>query len=482
MSAVSRSLLLTVVVNTAGAGGAAGTARADKPAVRAEKGERELPVPALFGRVSPSIVIVEVAHGDEHVQGSGVVIGPGQVVTNEHVVSGARNVEVRQGGSKWTATVEALESKHDLALLSLKNFDLPRVSMRPSSALVVGERVYAVGAPRGLELTLSDGLISALRRDKPEKGAQVPADDGPALIQTSVPISPGSSGGGLFDAQGRLIGITTFSAVASQNLNFAHPTEWIEALRAPKVAGGSDRGPEKVAARSEPRFTLTQRPAALRCRIDTRAVWGLFTGGAEMLESKHAKVDIEITRFGSQTPAFNGAFSGEMPFGDLVLADMSREAGFLLFTGMEGSKGGSQYFFSLDDDGRFRLMLLKGFDFHGQLRVLASSGPCETLEPVKPSPLVVNAQSEDRCARGDIDACVAAGSVAEKTNRTTALSLYLRGCDQGRADDRVARAAAVTRSCAEAARLCDVLGFRSRAAELRGRIQQRNQGAATDTE
>jgi hypothetical protein len=475
MNAVSRVLLLTITVNAAGA------ARADKPAVRGEKGERELPVPALFGRVSPSVVIVEVVHGDEHVQGSGVVIGSGQVVTNEHVVSGARNVEVRQGSSKWTATVEAADSKHDLAILSLKSFDLPRVSMRPSSALVVGERVYAVGAPRGLELTLSDGLISALRHDKPEKGTQAPADGGPALIQTSVPISPGSSGGGLFDAQGRLIGITTFSAVASQNLNFAHPTEWIEALRAPKLAGGSDRNAEKVAARSEPRFTLTQRPAALRCRIDTRAVWGLFTGGAEMLESKHAKVDIEITRFGTQTPAFNGAFTDEIPFGDLVLADMSREAGFIIFTGMEGSKG-SDYLFTLDDDSRFRLMLLKGFDFHGQLRVRASSGPCETLEPVKPDPQVANAQSEDRCARGDIEACLAAGIAAEKTNRMTALSLYLRGCDQGRPDDRVARAASVTRSCTEAARLCDLLGFRGRAAELRGRIQERNQGAATDTE
>src|SRR5262249_5962675 len=156
------------------------------------------------------------------------------IVTNHHVIAGAAGIQVRQGGRSWPATVEAIEPKHDLAILKVKDLDLPRVSLRPSTALVVGERVYAVGAPRGLELTLSDGLVSALRRDKPGKGAKIAkgADDddaSPALIQTTAPVSPGSSGGGLFDAQGRLVGIITFGA-GGQNLNFAHPTEWVEQL------------------------------------------------------------------------------------------------------------------------------------------------------------------------------------------------------------------------------------------------------------
>jgi hypothetical protein len=457
----------------------AGSARAQREgAARGDKAERELPVPALFGRVSPSVVVVEAAAGKERVQGSGVVIGPGQAVTNYHVVSGVTAVEVRQGERRWTATVEAIEPKYDLAILRMRDFDLPRVSMRPSAALVVGERVYAVGAPRGLELTLSDGLISALRRDRPDKpdkgdkGAAAPADGGPALIQTTVPISPGSSGGGLFDAQGRLVGITTFSRVESQNLNFAHPTEWIESLRAPKLGGPDGGAGGPTAARPAPRYTLTQRPKTLRCRIDTRAVWGLFTGGAEMLESKHALLDIEIDRFQNQTPSFTGAFMGELPFGDLVLADMSREAGFLLFTGTEGNKGGSEYFFSMDEDGRFRLTLLKGFDFHGQLRVRASSGSCEALEPAKPKLLVADDHSEERCGRGDVEACLAAGAAVEHKNPTSALSLYLRGCDQARPGDRAARTSATVKSCIEAARLCDSMGHRIRANELRARVQQ----------
>jgi len=95
----------------------------------------------------------------------------------------------------------------------------PWGTRRASSSLAVGERVYAIGAPEGLELTLSEGVISGLRDF-----------DGAHVIQTSAPVSPGSSGGGLFDAHGHLIGITTFSMKEGQNLNFALPTEWVDAL------------------------------------------------------------------------------------------------------------------------------------------------------------------------------------------------------------------------------------------------------------
>jgi serine protease Do len=76
--------------------------------------------------------------------------------------------------------------------------------------LEIGEKLYSIGAPLGLELTLSDGLLSAKR-----------ALSGSHLIQTTAPISPGSSGGGLFDAYGNLVGITTFLLKNSENLNFA---------------------------------------------------------------------------------------------------------------------------------------------------------------------------------------------------------------------------------------------------------------------
>lgn len=90
------------------------------------------------------------------------------------------------------------------------------VEIVPSSDLATGERVYAVGAPEGLELTFSEGVISGLRDT-----------EGVHMIQTSAPISPGSSGGGLFDVAGNLVGVTSFQAKEGQNLNFALPGEWV---------------------------------------------------------------------------------------------------------------------------------------------------------------------------------------------------------------------------------------------------------------
>jgi S1-C subfamily serine protease len=92
------------------------------------------------------------------------------------------------------------------------------VGVRSYDSLEVGEKVYTLGSPVGLELTLSDGLISG-RRD----------EDGFHYVQTTAPISPGSSGGGLFDARGNLVGVTTLVLTGrerlNQALNFAIPAE-----------------------------------------------------------------------------------------------------------------------------------------------------------------------------------------------------------------------------------------------------------------
>src|SRR6185369_2980916 len=92
---------------------------------------------------------------------------------------------------------------------------LPKwVRIRPYVDVKVGERVYTVGAPQGLELSLAEGIVSSKR-----------TIDGGRFVQTSAPMSSGSSGGGLFDAYGHLVGITTSMLKNSQNLNFAIPAE-----------------------------------------------------------------------------------------------------------------------------------------------------------------------------------------------------------------------------------------------------------------
>jgi cytochrome c-type biogenesis protein CcmH/NrfG len=175
----------------------------------------------IFVQVSPSVVVIDIldANGKAVGQGSGAVIGVGQVITNCHVAQKGESLKVRQLGKTFKATLQYADTDRDLCQLSVLDLQVPPVVLGTASNLRVGQRVYAIGAPKGLELTLSEGLISSLR---PYEGSQ--------YIQTSAAISPGSSGGGLFDDQGRLVGITTFQFIEGQNLNFALPVDWIGEL------------------------------------------------------------------------------------------------------------------------------------------------------------------------------------------------------------------------------------------------------------
>lgn len=158
--------------------------------------------------------------------GSAVVYAPGRLVTNCHVLApGLDNasrrlvVEIKAGGERVgrPARLASADPERDLCILEASGLDAPAVTLGGTRGLAVGQAVYAVGSPQGLELTLSGGLVSALRKTGAEP-----------VIQTDAAVSPGSSGGGLFDAQARLVGIVTFNVQGGQNLNFALPAEWIK--------------------------------------------------------------------------------------------------------------------------------------------------------------------------------------------------------------------------------------------------------------
>jgi Flp pilus assembly protein TadD len=172
----------------------------------------------VFERASPSVVVVERldAAGKRNGFASGVVVGPGRVATSCHAVTNTAAVQVRVGGDRLPTRLEYADLERDLCQLEADGLNQPAVSIVPSSHLKVGQRVYAIGTPKGLELTLSEGLISSLR---PRARSFV--------IQTSAPMSRGSSGGGLFDDEGRLVGIAAFQYARGQNLNFAVPASWI---------------------------------------------------------------------------------------------------------------------------------------------------------------------------------------------------------------------------------------------------------------
>lgn len=151
--------------------------------------------------------------------GSGVALARDFLITNCHIVQSASSLRISRGKENWTARLIQAAPSHDLCGLRPIGLTLQAVDIRPSSKLATGEHVYAIGSPEGLELTFSEGVISALRDT-----------EGVRMIQTSAPISPGSSGGGLFDTQGNLVGITTFYLKEGQSLNFALPGEWITAF------------------------------------------------------------------------------------------------------------------------------------------------------------------------------------------------------------------------------------------------------------
>ncbi len=177
---------------------------------------RALEADALFAKLVPSVwtVLASDAQGRNSSQGSAVVIGPGRLVTNCHVLARMARIQVVKDNVSYIGRLEFPDPENDLCQLRVDNFTAPAVELASMDQLRVGMRVFAIGTPQGMETTLSDGLLSGLRRD---------ADGQLMFIQTSAPISPGSSGGGLFDADGRLIGITTFTRRESQNLNLAVP-------------------------------------------------------------------------------------------------------------------------------------------------------------------------------------------------------------------------------------------------------------------
>ena len=148
-------------------------------------------------------------------QGSGVVVAPEIVVTNCHVTKQG-NVRVRYREADYLAVATASNQEFDFCILKVAGLPAAAAQIGPLSEIAPGQRVYSLGSPQGLELTFAEGVVSALR---PQARLPLP------IIQTSAPISPGSSGGGLFDEYGRVIGITTFFRSDSQNLNFAMPIE-----------------------------------------------------------------------------------------------------------------------------------------------------------------------------------------------------------------------------------------------------------------
>ena len=191
----------------------------------------------VFSRSSRSVVVVYAADTGHKIvgRGSGVVVAPDLFVTNCHVIARGKIFLAGHRQERLPARLMAYDADQDLCVLAVRGLNVTPARIGEVGAVRVGQRVYAVGTPEGFELTFSEGVVSGLREAA-----------GGRYIQITAPISDGSSGGGLFDSEGRLIGITAFVFSAGQNLNFAAPADWAVDLAKQASGVGSEAAAKPV--------------------------------------------------------------------------------------------------------------------------------------------------------------------------------------------------------------------------------------------
>lgn len=171
--------------------------------------------------------VVMIISMDENYQpigiGSGFVIGKdGEIATNYHVVEGASSALVKFVNKEEKYTVDnivQISTKYDLAIIQISTKSTP-LSLGDDELASVGDRIYAIGNPEGLEGTVSEGIISGFRK----------VDENFRIMQITAPISPGSSGGPIINQNGQVIGIASASIIIGQNLNFAVPVNKLKEI------------------------------------------------------------------------------------------------------------------------------------------------------------------------------------------------------------------------------------------------------------
>ncbi|RPH58416.1 MAG: PDZ domain-containing protein, partial [Burkholderiales bacterium] len=194
-----------------------------------------------FFRFYRGLPIPPMPRGDApvHGQGSGFIVSEdGLILTNAHVVRDARNVTVKLADRReFEASVLGVDPATDVAVLRIQASGLPTVQLGDPSQLAVGDYVLAIGSPFGFEQSATSGIVSA-------KGRSLPGDTFVPFIQTDVAVNPGNSGGPLFDARGRVVGINSqiYSRTGGyQGLSFAIPIDVAVRVKDQILATGSVR-------------------------------------------------------------------------------------------------------------------------------------------------------------------------------------------------------------------------------------------------
>ena len=266
-------------------------------------------------KVVPSIVTVEVGTGlatstfQGIGSGSGVVYSDdGLILTNHHVVDGATTSRVVfQDGRIYEARIIGSDELTDVAVLQIDATGLTPIEVGTSDDLLIGDRAIAVGNPLGLEggASLTVGVVSAFDREV-NTGDTTPLF---GMIQTDAPITNGSSGGALVDAQGRLIGITTAIGVSqsgAEGIGFAIPVELVNRIAAQIIETG-DVAHAFLGVQLQPNFAIQEDGSAL----PTGAIVAGFGDGASAARDAGLQVnDVILSWDGNEVRTRNDLING----------------------------------------------------------------------------------------------------------------------------------------------------------------------------
>jgi serine protease Do len=227
--------------------------------------------------VSASVLKVRATRTDGSVSlGSAVVIDTGKAITNCHVLRYAREIKLMHGDGALPAHVGAHDVEHDLCVLIAEGLAATPARVGSTEELAAGADVVAVGFPGG-SFALNEGKVRALHEFSNGR-----------IVQTSACFSPGASGGGLFDAQGRLVGILTFKGTSGGDYHFVLPVEWVKELA---DAPASTAGPRSGRAfwEQEP----AQQPFFLQAAaLEERSNWdGLMRLAKKWSDAEAARSD-----------------------------------------------------------------------------------------------------------------------------------------------------------------------------------------------
>jgi len=186
-------------------------------------GQVALTTAQIAKRVLPSVVVIHSKTDSGEIQGSGFIVSKnGRIVTNLHVIKDMKTASVQLANGKLfqLISVLAIDERRDLAILQVDGLNLPTLALGNSDVLAIGEPLIIVGSPKGLEGTVTAGILSSVRD----------SGDGFKVLQTDAAVNPGNSGGPVVNNKGQVVGVVSFKLRSAEGLNFAIPINYVHLL------------------------------------------------------------------------------------------------------------------------------------------------------------------------------------------------------------------------------------------------------------